>query len=217
MFKTDFAEDICHRISDCRCRCQRKIHYSERYIKGLGCFSCNKLTYSGNLESCLLDSLAESFKICSAYGFKCVLDNTGAAYADIDNTISFGNTVECSGHKRIVVGSVTEYYKLHTACTVVVLGKFGCFFDYFTHEAYGVHVDAGLGGTYINGGTYASGFFECFGNGTNKKFFRRSHTLGNKSAESAEKVNAHVCSGLVKSLGHLNIVINALTCRSTDE
>ena len=53
-------------------------------------------------------------------------------------------------HKGVVLNRVCKYNQLCTAQRALITGAVCNFLDNFTHFRYRVHIDAGLGGGYID-------------------------------------------------------------------
>ena len=126
MLKAYLAQDIRYRISNSRSRCKRQIYDSKWDAESSGCFLCYQLSYSGDLEGCLLDGLAEYLEVRAAYFLKSMLNNSGAGYADVDDRVRLCHAVESTCHEGIVIRCIAEYNKLRAAKAFVLLCGLGC-------------------------------------------------------------------------------------------
>ncbi|MBR1958614.1 MAG: arginine--tRNA ligase [Tidjanibacter sp.] len=68
------------------------VKYLADFPQTLGCFPCNELTYSGDLESGLLDGLCNYAQVFSLNTFESVLYNARAGDADVDYALGLAGT-----------------------------------------------------------------------------------------------------------------------------
>ena len=103
-----------------------------------------KLTNPCHLKCGLLDRITKFLKTLATTFFNRSFYNTRSADTDIDHSISFCYTKECTCHKWIIVRRVTEYYKFCTSERIIFFCCFSCFLYNFTTQTYCIHVNTGL-------------------------------------------------------------------------
>ena len=215
MFKTDGFEDVGNAVAHRRSWRKREIDDSERNTQTARCLLSHELTHACNLEGCLLDSLAKHLEVGILYLLKSVLNHSRTANAHVDNSLSLRHSVECSSHKRIIVGRVAQNNKFGASQRVVLLGALGCSLHNLAHYLYGIHVYACLCRAYVYRAADALGTCHSLGNGAHKQFVALGHSLCHDSRISAKEVNAHVLSHLVERYGNLHIVFGRMACACT--
>ena len=146
-----------------------------------------------------------------------MVDDSGTGNTDVDNIVGLCHAVECASHERVIVRGIAEYHQLGTTKGVLICSALCCLLDDLSHELDGIHVDTGLCGAQVDGGTDAVSAGESFGNGSDQKLFGRSHALCGKGRKSADEIDPDFPCGLVQGLGNLNVVSRALACGGTDE
>ena len=139
-FKSHFFENMTYTVTYNGSRCKGKVNNSEFCIETLCRLLCYKLSYSGDLEGCLLYHVGNLGNIGIGNILQSVVNNTGSRYTHIDNDLPFSNTVEGTSHKGVVLNSITEHNKFCTAEAVSVSCKVCCFLYYFAHKLHRIKV-----------------------------------------------------------------------------
>ena len=107
------------------------------------------LSYTCNLESCLLDGLAERLEVrlttailtgSAVHLFQRIFHYAGTGDADIDNGVALADSMEGTGHERVVVRSIAEDHELGRTDAQTVSTGFGSLAHDLAHEFHGVHV-----------------------------------------------------------------------------
>ena len=117
------------------------------------------MSYTRDLESCLLDGLAERLEVslatailtCAAvHLFQCIFHYARTGYTDIDNGVALAHSMESTGHERVVVRGIAEDHELGGADAQTVSAGFGSLADDLAHEFHGIHVQSVLGAAHVD-------------------------------------------------------------------
>ena len=111
--------------------------------------------------------------------------------------------MEGTCHKGVILGDVGKDHQLGTADGVAVTGEIGGALDGTAHHADGVHVDARLGGGYVDGGADKLGFRERLGNDRDEVFCPLCHAFLHECGKAADKVDAHGIRRTLERFGNL--------------
>ena len=207
-FKSHLLKNICNTVTNSRCRGKWKVNNTKGNTKSLACFSCNKLSHTGDFECSFLNHICNFRDVFSCTVFcKSGSYNAGTRYTDIDNSIGFTDTVESTCHKRVVFGSVTEYNELCGTDAISVGCNFCSLLNDLTHHLNSIHIDAGFCRTDIYGWTNEIGFAQGLWNTLDKSVVTACKTLLNKSGITADEIYTEFLCGFVKSVGKLDNIL----------
>ena len=70
----------------------------------------------------------------------------------MDLAVRLSRAVESTGHKRVIFGCIAENHQFGIAHAHVIFGQLGGLAHHAAHQANGVHIDAGFGGTDVDAG-----------------------------------------------------------------
>ena len=145
------------------------------------------------------------------------MNDAWSGYAHIDHFFRLAHSMESSGHKWIVFHCIAKHHQLCAADTLTVSGCFCRLFDDPPHQLHCIHVDAGLGRSHIDGGTYQISLRKCLRDGCNQPFICNGHTLLHQCRIAADKINpAGLCS-LIQCMCKTGIIrITARSCYQSD-
>lgn len=83
-----------------------------------------------------------------------------------------------------------ENHQFGIAHAHVIFGQLGGLAHHAAHQANGVHIDAGFGGTDVDAGADQVGFGQCTGNAFDQTHIAGGKTLMHQSTVTANKVDA---------------------------
>ena len=132
---------------------------------------------------------------------------------DIQHDVRFTDAMESACHKRIILRRVAEYDQLSRADALPVLGQFRCFAHDLAHHGNRVHIDAGLGGTDVDGGTDEICLRERARNGRNQFAVPGTEALLYQRAIAADEIDADVFGSAIQCLG----IFDRVTAADRDE
>ena len=112
--------------------------------------------------------------------FQCRFHNARSAHTHIDDPVCLCHTMECAGHKWIVIGRIAEYDQLGTAQRILFLRQLRRLFEYLPHQTDCIHIDPGPRGTEIDRCADQFSLGQSLWNGADQKFLGRCHSLGNQ-------------------------------------
>ena len=145
MLQSNLTQNIRHTVTDCGSGCQGKVYNSKGNPKSRRSLFCHQLTNTRHFKCSLLNRFAKNFKALSTNLLQCSLNNAGTTDTYVDNLICFRYTMECTGHKRIVIRCIAEHHKLCTPQGIIFPGIFRCLPDNLSHQLHGIHIDTGFG------------------------------------------------------------------------
>ena len=125
--------------------------------------------------------------------------------------------MEGTCHEWVIIRSIAENNELSATQRTIVLGSLGCILDDFSQQANGVHIDTGLGRTYVYRAADEIGLSHSLRDRTDEEFIALAHTLAYDGRVAAEEVDTQLLGTLVESLGNLHVVIGSLAGRTTYE
>jgi len=149
-FQTHCFQNVCNTVPNCWSWCERKVYNAEFYAEHFRSPLTNQLTHSSNLECSLFNDVCQFVDGSIRILRNGRANNTRARNANIDDTIRFADTVECTCHERIIFRCVTEYNQLRWANTLPVSSQLGRFQNDFAHHLYSIHVNPALSRTNID-------------------------------------------------------------------
>ena len=205
--QTHFLKDFRDTVTNSRCRCQRKVDDTKRYIQTFGCFSCDHLTNTSDFECGTFYCFAQCFKIFASYFFQCFFHNAGAADANIDGTVCFTNAVESTCHEGVIFYGVAEYNQFCTTDAFSVFCQFCCFMDHFTHFFDSIHVDTVTRSTDIYGRTNEVCYCHSFGNGSDEFSVTFGVAFLHQSGKTTNEVYAYGFCSTIQCLRNTYIRI----------
>ena len=125
--------------------------------------------------------------------------------------------MEGTCHEWVIIRSIAENNELSATQRTIVLGSLGCILDDFSQQANGVHIDTGLGRTYVYRAADEIGLSHSLRDRTDEEFIALAHTLAYDGRVAAEEVDTQLLGTLVESLGNLHVVIGSLAGRAAHE
>ena len=125
--------------------------------------------------------------------------------------------MEAAGHERVVVRGVAERHKLHATVGIVISGGVRDVLDDMAEQFNGIHVDAGLGGAHVHGGTHDVRFGKRLRQGTDKHLLGRGHGLGHECGVAANQVDADLLGRAVECMCDLDKILGALAGACADQ
>ena len=129
-----------------------------------------------------------------------MLYNAGAGHADIYHRAALTHAVEGARHEGIVLHRVAKNDKFSAAETVPVGSRFGRLLDNFSHQPYGIHIDARLGRADIYRRTQSFGRSQYFRYALNESPLIIGHALVNERRIAAQKIYAELPGSIVERL-----------------
>ncbi len=136
-----------------------------------------------------------------------MFDDTRSGNADVDDGIGFRYTVKCSRHEGIVIGRITEDDQFGASDAVALLCHFRGLFDDLSHDADGVHVDAGFGGADIYGSADMLGFREHLRDGLHEVLVGFRHSFGDEGRKATEEIDAGLLCALFEGMRDREVVL----------
>ena len=85
-----------------------------------------------------------------------------------------------TSHKRVIIWRITEHNKFRTSKGILFFGCLCSFQDNLTHQFHRIHINTSLGRTNIYRAADTFCYCQSLWNGTDQKFFCRSHPLADK-------------------------------------
>ena len=134
------------------------------------------------------------------------MDDSRSGYAHIDHFFRLAHTMERSGHKRIVFHCIAEHHQLSTAYTLAVCGCFCRLFYDLPHQLHCIHVDAGLGRSHVDGGTYQISLRQCLRDRCDQPSVSIGHTLLHQRRIAADKIDTAGLSRLIQCMRKAGII-----------
>ena len=189
--KAHFLKDVCHGVADCGRRRKGEIDDAERNTETFRRFTADELSHTGNLECRSFDDVRDLRQIAVGTFRKRRAYNARTGYADVNDAVRLSHTVESTRHKRIVLGSVAEHDELRTADAVAVRRLFCGFSNHASHKRHGIHIDARLCGTDIDGRADVIRYGKRLGNRLNERAIAGRKTFVDERAVSADEVDAN--------------------------
>ena len=126
-----------------------------------------------------------------------MIHNTGTGNTHIQFTFRLTNTVERTCHKGIILYRIGKYHQLGTAQAILISSDFRSFLDDFSHLGDSVHIDAGLGGAYIDTGANTLGSLQCLGDGVHQDPVALGTSLLHQGRKTANEVDTAFLGCLV--------------------
>ena len=203
-----FLQNIGNRVTNSRSRSQRQINNAKRYAQTTGSLSSHQLTYTGNLESSFLNGFSHLCKVSTLQILQSVLYHTRTANAYANHLFCLANTVESTSHKRIIPRSISKYYQLGTAQSILITSQLCSSLNDFTHLTHAVHVNTSLSRTQINRGANHISSSQSLWNGINQNLIPIGKALLHQCRKTTNKVYANLLGSLVQSLCHWYIGIS---------
>ena len=153
--KAERLEDLAHAVAHCRRRGKREIRHAERKVQAVGDFIADDFTHAGHLVGGVLDDFCrirdrQEFTLGLKGTVKSLFHHARAGNTDVDHHIGFADAKIGTCHKWHVLRNIAEDNELGAADCVAVASCFRHIQNALTHEAYGIHVDAGLRRTHID-------------------------------------------------------------------
>ena len=118
----------------------------------MGGFHTHDLSHSGDPEGCLFNGLRHLIKGTTLDALQRVVHNTGTGNAHIQHRLRLAHTVERTCHKGVILYRIGKDHQLGAAKTVVFFCPLCGLLNDTTHLGYRIHIDACLGGAYIDAG-----------------------------------------------------------------
>ena len=108
----------------------------------------------------------------------------------MDLAVRLSRAVESTGHKRVIFGCIAENHQFGIAHAHVIFGQLCSLAHHAAHQANGVHIDAGFGGTDVDAGADQVGFGQRTGNAFDQTHIAGGKALMHQSTVTADKVDA---------------------------
>ena len=190
-FQTHFFQNVGNTIANSRGRRQGQINDARGHTQLFAGQVGHQLAQTGDLERRALDKLCHLIHrgILGQLG-QSGAHRTGAGNADMDLAVRLSRAVESTGHKRVIFGCIAENHQFGIAHAHVIFGQLGGLAHHAAHQANGVHIDAGFGGTDVDAGADQVGFGQCTGNAFDQTHIAGGKTLMHQSTVTANKVDA---------------------------
>ena len=167
----------------------------------LDSFLSYQLAHTGNLESRLLDGLAEDLEVLSAYLTPGPVFTTPGPLTPTlmmaSASVTPWKAPAMKGLSSGALQNTTSFAQPRESCSFVYLC---CLFYDLAHEAYRIHVDTAFCGAHVDGTADTLGGSQCFRNGTNQVLIALCHALGYQGGVAADEVDANLFGGPVQSL-----------------
>ena len=125
--------------------------------------------------------------------------------------------MEGTCHEWVIIRSIAENNELSATQRTIILGSLSCILDDFAQQAYSIHIDTGLGRTYVYRAADEIGLSHSLRDRTDEELIALAHTLAYDGRVSTEEVDTQLLGTLVESLGNLHIVIGSLAGRAAHE
>ena len=124
-----------------------------------------------------------------------------AGNAHIDDALRLTDTMECTGHKGVILHRIGENNQLSAAQTILVSGNFRRFLDNPAHFCHSIHIDAGLGRTHIHRGADTVGSGQGLGDGTDQLPIAFRAALLHQGRKTADEVDTALFCRFIQGLG----------------
>ena len=125
--------------------------------------------------------------------------------------------MEAASHERVVVGGIAECHEFHASVGVVVCGGVCDVFDDVAEQFDGVHVDAGFGGSHIDGRADNVGFAQRFRQGADEQLFGGGHGFGHECGVAADQVDADLLRRMVKRMRNFHEIVRRFARACADQ
>ena len=209
-------EYFTHGVAHGRRGGEGEVGHAEGNVHASSHFLADEFTYAGYLVGRGLDDFGHVAERKIFMGFLGSVDglfhHAGTGDAHVDDHVGLADAEIGAGHEGHVLRNVGEHHELGAAYAVAIFGGVGHLDDLAAHESHGVHVDAGLGGSHVDGGTDAVGGGERFGQGVDERAVTGGHALFDQGAETSEKVDARLLGGFVKHLAGAHHLVGVEAC-----
>jgi hypothetical protein len=113
--------------------------------------------------------------------------------------------VEGTGHERVVVHRIAEYYELGATQAVPRRAQTSGLDDGSSHQCHRVHVDSGLGGADVDRCADVIGDGECLRNRCDQCRAAAGHALLHQCRKAAEEIHPDLFCGAVEIFGHQHV------------
>ena len=202
-------QDAGHAVPDGWGGGQGQIHDAEGHAQPGTGLPGHQLAHAGHLEGGLFDELRHHVEGLALHALEGVVDHAGAGHPHVDDPLRLAHAVERPGHEGVVLHRVAEHHQLGAAEAAPVGGALGAGLDGLPHEGHRVHVDARLGGAYVDGRAHHVGDGQRLGYGGDELFVPLGHALVHQGGEATDEVHPHRLGRLVHGGGEGHVVAGA--------
>ena len=216
MLEADLPQDLRHRVANCGRGGEGEVDYAEGHAEAASCLLGDELAHARYLERGALDRLAEGLEVGAGNLLERVLDYARTRHANVHHDVAFRHAVERARHERVVVGRVAQHHKLRAADRVAFLRALSGGLHDLAHQAHGVHVDAGLGGSHVHARAHALRLGKRLRDGADEKLVGGRHALRDDGRIAAEKVDAEFARGIVERARYLHEVLGRAAAGGAD-
>ena len=190
-FQAHLLKDMGNGIAYRRSRRKGEIDDAEGHVEPFGGFVSNQLAHARDLKRRALDEVRNAGQVTVRRLGECRAHHAGAGNAHIDHAVRLTRAMKCARHEGVVIRRVAKDNELCAADAVAVRCDLCRLAHDFTHHPYGIHIDAGLGGTDIDGGADVLCAGERLRNAADERFVPRGKALLHQRRIAADEVDAH--------------------------